>query len=50
MRRPSIIGERGRVARIAAHLIQKELADHLYSKSYIPAIERAKMVPSLQAL
>lgn len=48
--RQRIIGERIRTARSAAHLTQQELADQLYSKSYISAIERAKMVPSLQAL
>ena len=45
-----VIAERIRTARIAANKTQQELADHLYSKSYISAIERAKMTPSLQAL
>jgi tetratricopeptide (TPR) repeat protein len=45
-----LIAERIRAARIAANKTQQELADHLYSKSYISAIERAKMTPSLQAL
>lgn len=45
-----VIGDRIRAARIAANKTQQELADDLYSKSYISAIERAKMTPSLQTL
>lgn len=45
-----IVGERVRTARIAAHLTQQELAGTTYSKSYISAVERGKMTPSLQAL
>jgi len=44
------IGERLRAARFAARLTQQELAGNLFSKSYISAIERDKMTPSLQAL
>src|SRR5579859_331691 len=44
------IAERIRAARLAAHKTQQELAGNLYSKSYISAIERAKMTPSVQAL
>ncbi len=45
-----IIGERVRLARIAANLTQQELAGETYSKSYISAVERGKMTPSFQAL
>lgn len=45
-----IIAERLRAARIAARMTQQELAGQLFSKSYISAIERGKMIPSLQAL
>jgi transcriptional regulator with XRE-family HTH domain len=45
-----IIGERMRQARIAAKLTQEELAGTTYSKSYISAVERGKMTPSLPAL
>jgi tetratricopeptide (TPR) repeat protein len=44
------IAERLRTARLAAHLTQQELAGGLFSKSYISAVERGKMIPSLQAL
>ncbi len=47
---PVIIGERLRLARIAAKLTQQELAGDTYSKSYISAVERGKMTPSFQAL
>ena len=46
----AIIGERVRLARIAANLTQQELAGDTYSKSYISAVERGKMTPSFQAL
>jgi tetratricopeptide (TPR) repeat protein len=46
----SIIGERVRLARVAANLTQQELAGDMYSKSYISAVERGKMTPSFQAL
>jgi len=46
----AIIGERVRQARFAARLTQQELAGDRYSKSYISAVERGKMTPSLQAL
>ncbi|GEM_PF-794147 len=44
------IARRLRTARIAAHLTQQQLAEGLYSKSYLSAIERGKMTPSLQAM
>jgi tetratricopeptide (TPR) repeat protein len=47
---PAIIGERVRIARMAANLTQQELAGNTYSKSYISAVERGKMTPSFQAL
>lgn len=50
MLRKSIISERIRAARYAAHLTQTDLAGQRYSKSFISAIERAKMTPSLQTL
>jgi transcriptional regulator with XRE-family HTH domain len=50
MLRPTAIGERIRAARYAAQLTQTELAADHYSKSYISAIERSKMIPSLHAL
>lgn len=46
----AVLGERVRQARIAARLTQQELAGDTYSKSYISAVERGKMVPSFQAL
>ncbi len=46
----AIIGERVRIARVAANLTQQELAGDTYSKSYISAVERGKMTPSFQAL
>jgi transcriptional regulator with XRE-family HTH domain len=45
-----LIGDRVRTARMAANLTQQELAGTTYSKSYISAIERGKMTPSLPAL
>lgn len=45
-----IIAERLRAARIAARMTQQELAGQMFSKSYISAVERGKMIPSLQAL
>jgi transcriptional regulator with XRE-family HTH domain len=47
---PHLIGARVRAARITAHLTQQELAGPTFSKSYISAVERGKMTPSLQAL
>lgn len=47
---PQVIAGRLRAARVAARLTQQELAGGLFSKSYISAVERGKMVPSLQAL
>jgi transcriptional regulator with XRE-family HTH domain len=47
---PYLIGARVRAARITAHLTQQELAGPTFSKSYISAVERGKMTPSLQAL
>src|ERR1051326_714267 len=48
--RLEVLAGRLRAARLAAHLTQQELAGEHFSKSYISAIERGKMVPSLQAL
>jgi transcriptional regulator with XRE-family HTH domain len=45
-----VLGERMRMARSVAHLTQEELAGQTYSKSYISAVERGKMLPSLSAL
>ena len=45
-----IIGDRVRAARMAANMTQQELAGQDFSKSYISAVERGKMTPSLQAL
>ena len=45
-----LLGDRVRTARMAANLPQTELAGTTYSKSYISAIERGKMTPSLPAL
>lgn len=45
-----IIAERLRTARLAAKKTQQELAGGHFSKSYISAIERGKMTPSVQAL
>ncbi len=50
MRQQTMIGERIRAARFAAHLTQGELAGERFSKSYISALERGKMMPSFQAL
>ncbi len=44
------LGERIRIARYAAHLTQEELAGSTFSKSYISAVERGKMTPSIAAL
>lgn len=44
------IADRLRSARLSANLTQQELAGGLFSKSYISAVERGKMIPSLQAL
>jgi transcriptional regulator with XRE-family HTH domain len=44
------IGERLRRARIAANKTQQELVGDTYSKSYLSAVERGKMMPSFQAL
>lgn len=44
------LGERVQAARIAAHLTQVELAGPDYSKSYLSAVERGKILPSFQAL
>jgi transcriptional regulator with XRE-family HTH domain len=44
------LGERMRIARSVARLTQQELAGQTYSKSYISAVERGKMTPSLSAL
>jgi len=45
-----IIARRLRAARVAAGLTQQDLGGTQFSKSYISALERGKMVPSLQAL
>ncbi len=47
---PVTIGERLRTARYACRLTQMDLACDRYSKSYIWAIERGKMTPSVPAL
>ncbi len=44
------IAERLRAARLAANKTQQEVAAGRFSKSYISAIERGKMTPSVQAL
>ncbi len=44
------MGERLREARYAARLTQAELAGNQFSKSYISAVERGKMTPSISAL
>jgi transcriptional regulator with XRE-family HTH domain len=44
------IAERLRAARLAANKAQQEIAGGRFSKSYISAIERGKMTPSVQAL
>src|SRR5215467_4133134 len=44
------ISDRVRSARIAANKTQQQLAGDTYSKSYISAVERGKMTPSVQAL
>lgn len=45
-----IIAERLRAARLAAKKTQQEVAGGRFSKSYISAIERGKMTPSVPAL
>ncbi len=45
-----VLGERLRMARYAARLTQQELAGASFSKSYLSAVERGKMMPSLSAL
>src|SRR5215469_15836823 len=47
---PMTIADRVRSARIAANKTQQQLAGDTYSKSYISAVERGKMTPSVQAL
>jgi transcriptional regulator with XRE-family HTH domain len=44
------LGERLRAARYALNLTQQELAGTTFSKSYISAIERGRMMPSIPAL
>ncbi len=44
------LGERLRAARYVAHLTQDGLAGKTFSKSYISAVERSKMTPSISAL
>lgn len=44
------LGEHLRVARYAARLTQEDLAGDTFSKSYISAVERGKMTPSIPAL
>lgn len=44
------IAERIRAARIAAKKTQQQVAGDTYSKSYISAVERGVMTPSVQAL
>lgn len=48
--RSHTLGERLRSTRYARNLTQQELAGATFSKSYISAIERGKMMPSLPAL
>ncbi len=52
-RRPAslaTLGERLRAARYTARLTQEGLAGERFSKSYISAVERSKMTPSIPAL
>lgn len=44
------LGERLRTARYTAHMTQDDLAGETFSKSYISAVERSKMTPSISAL
>ena len=44
------LGERLRASRYAANMTQEELAAPTFSKSYISAVERSKMTPSIPAL
>jgi transcriptional regulator with XRE-family HTH domain len=48
--RRATLGDRLRAARYAARLTQEGLADGDFSKSYISAVERSKMTPSIAAL
>lgn len=45
-----IIAERLRIARFAVDMTQQELAGTEFSKSYISAIERGRVIPSIPAL
>jgi ribosome-binding protein aMBF1 (putative translation factor) len=48
---PSLpIAERVRQARLAARLTQEELGGGIFSRSYLSAVERGKMLPSIPAL
>ncbi len=47
---PTTLGERLRATRYAANMTQEELAAPTFSKSYISAVERSKMMPSIPAL
>ncbi len=48
---PSLpIAERVRQARLAARLTQEELGGTIFSRSYLSAVERGKMLPSIPAL
>lgn len=46
----AVIAQRIRLARMAAGMTQQELAGAQFSKSYISAIERCRLSPSLQTL
>lgn len=50
MTHPMTLGERLRTARYARKMTQQELAREAFSNSYISAVERDKMTPSLPAL
>jgi transcriptional regulator with XRE-family HTH domain len=39
-----------RQARLAANLTQEELGGDIFSRSYLSAVERGKMLPSIPAL
>ncbi len=45
-----LLGERVRAARLKARLTQLDLAGQSFSKSYVSAVERGQMIPSLAAL
>lgn len=48
---PSLpIAERVREARLAAQLTQEQLGGDIFSRSYLSAVERGKMLPSIPAL